>query len=506
MDLPESVVENSKQYNKHDQTLTTNGELTQNCDENEKNNEDHTQPSSTNNDIDAVLSNLKFGKFNLKMLAVTGGAYFAICSEMMVIIFLSKPIKDLWKVDHFTYAWLPVATRIGSIIGCFTFGTISDHFGRRIPFIIAIFITAIFGVVSAFATSFIFLVILRAFVSIGTGGIEATNFVLMLEFLPKRNRGAVMVGITFCGALGAILTGGLAWWLLPNYGWQTLLGACAAPSVVVCGIALLFGEESPRYLFISGQKEKGIKLLKKIALQNGTEIENVTITVPPTSDRGRIQDLFKPEHLSSTTFIILIWFLQATGYWGVTVYLPEYITSLGVDGYFNMFMVFIGELPGLCLAMIFVEKHMLGRIKSLRVFSLGTCLSLIVFAVVDLDYLKAAVVIVCYFFMVPIYSLLNTYTPEIYPTKMRGVAMATVNAIIEVPGLITPFVGATLLSHPSKWLYPVVWSVVFFVQFCLMFGLRHETAGDSLRDSDSQRKKDDESQDNSRDESLITAL
>lgn len=83
-----------------------------------------------------------------------------------------------------------------------------------------------------------------------------------------------MVGITFCGALGAILTGGLAWWLLPNYGWQTLLGACAAPSVVVCGIALLFGEESPRYLFISGQKEKGTKLLKKIALQNGTEIEN----------------------------------------------------------------------------------------------------------------------------------------------------------------------------------------------------------------------------------------
>lgn len=180
MDLPESVVENSKQYNKHDQTLTTNGELTQNCDENEKNNEDHTQTSNTNNDIDAVLSNLKFGKFNLKMLAVTGGAYFAICSEMMVIIFLSKPIKDLWKVDHFTYAWLPVATRIGSIIGCFTFGTISDHFGRRIPFIVAIFITAIFGVVSAFATSFIFLVILRAFVSIGTGGIEATNFVLML--------------------------------------------------------------------------------------------------------------------------------------------------------------------------------------------------------------------------------------------------------------------------------------------------------------------------------------
>lgn len=77
-----------------------------------------------------------------------------------------------------------------------------------------------------------------------------------------------MVGITFCGALG-----GLAWWLLPKYGWHTLLGACAAPSVAMCGIALVFGEESPRYLFVSGQRARGIKLLKKIATQNGIQLE-----------------------------------------------------------------------------------------------------------------------------------------------------------------------------------------------------------------------------------------
>jgi putative MFS transporter len=120
------------------------------------------------------------------------------------------------------------------------------------------------------------------------------------------------------------------------------------------------------------------------------------------------------EHIISTLFIVAIWFLQASGYWGVTVYLPEYMSSLGVDGYFNMFMVFIGELPGLVLAMIFVEKHMLGRIKSLRVFSLGTCISLILFAVVDLDYMKAVFVIVCYFFMVPMGDTVQVTMPKPY--------------------------------------------------------------------------------------------
>jgi hypothetical protein len=67
----------------------------------------------------------------------------------------------------------------------------------------------------------------------------------------------------------------------------------------------------------------------------------------PTTGRGRIQDLFKREHIISTLFIVAIWFLQASGYWGVTVYLPEYMSSLGVDGYFNVFMVFIGEFSRL---------------------------------------------------------------------------------------------------------------------------------------------------------------
>lgn len=131
-------------------------------------------------DLDDVLSSFKFGLFNYKMLLLSGSAYFAICAQMMVIVFLSKPIKDLWGIDHYTYAWLPILIRIGSIIGCFIFGTLSDHYGRKYPFLVALVFTAVFSIVSAFSSSFIFLIIIRCLVAVGTGGIEATNFVLML--------------------------------------------------------------------------------------------------------------------------------------------------------------------------------------------------------------------------------------------------------------------------------------------------------------------------------------
>ena len=212
---------------------------------------------------------------------------------------------------------------------------------------------------------------------------------------------------------------------------------------------------------------------------------------PRQQQKIGISLLFSKELYAKTMSFSAIWFLQATGYWGVTVYLPEYMAQLGVDPYFNMFSIFIGELPGLILAMLLIEKSMLGRIRSLRLFSVVTASTLLLFSFIPEHAYKSALIIVCYFGMVPIYSILNTYTPEVYPTEIRSTAMAWMNIIIEFPGLITPFIGAKLLSSNITWLYPVVWGSVFVVQFFVTFILKTETAGKNLLDFRSPVRKDE---------------
>ena len=101
----------------------------------------------------------------------------------------------------------------------------------------------------------IFLVVLLSFIS---------------EFLPARNRGCFMVTVTFCGAAGAVLTAGLAWWLLPLYGWRTFVAACSVPSYVILVYRCFVRFESPRSLFIRGKKEEAIKVLQAIARHNST--------------------------------------------------------------------------------------------------------------------------------------------------------------------------------------------------------------------------------------------
>ena len=79
-----------------------------------------------------------------------------------------------------------------------------------------------------------------------------------------------MVIITLCGALGAVLAGGIAWIVLPRFGWRWFVGACAVPSVIVFFLRCLVRTESPRYLMVSGRKREAIDVLKHIADQNKT--------------------------------------------------------------------------------------------------------------------------------------------------------------------------------------------------------------------------------------------
>lgn len=57
--------------------------------------------------LDDILSSLQLGQFHWRMLALVGGGYFSVCSEMMLFIFLSIPIKNEWSLGDMDFPWLP---------------------------------------------------------------------------------------------------------------------------------------------------------------------------------------------------------------------------------------------------------------------------------------------------------------------------------------------------------------------------------------------------------------
>ena len=142
--------------------------------------------SETHRDLDTVVSSINFGRFHIKMLILTCGAYFAACAEMLLIVFLSKPVKDEWELDDMMFPLLPFCCGIVSFVSSFTFGSLSDKYGRQTPLLVALGLVSLFGIASAFAPYFSIFVVLRALVSAGTSGIETVNFVLLLGLYTDR--------------------------------------------------------------------------------------------------------------------------------------------------------------------------------------------------------------------------------------------------------------------------------------------------------------------------------
>lgn len=135
---------------------------------------------ASHKELDDVISSLEFGRFHVKMLLLTCGAYFAACAEMLLIVFLSKPVKDEWDLDDMVFPVLPFCCGLVSFVSSFMYGSLSDKFGRQKPLLAALAFISVFGIASAFAPYFSVFVLLRALVSSGTSGIETVNFVLLL--------------------------------------------------------------------------------------------------------------------------------------------------------------------------------------------------------------------------------------------------------------------------------------------------------------------------------------
>ena len=86
-------------------------------------------------------------------------------------------------------SYLPSITFIGELIGGVLWGWISDKYGRRISFIGTVALSTTFGLISAAAPSFAWLLLFRFILGVALGGNLSVDFVMFLEFVESKSRG-----------------------------------------------------------------------------------------------------------------------------------------------------------------------------------------------------------------------------------------------------------------------------------------------------------------------------
>jgi|AntAceMinimDraft_12_1070368.scaffolds.fasta_scaffold79248_2 MFS family permease len=83
----------------------------------------------------------------------------------------------------------------GGFVGALGWGLVGDRFGRRTALAVAMFINALFALLSAAAPDFATLVLCRTLAGVGVSGSNTVVFTTLPEFLPAAHRGMYMVGL-----------------------------------------------------------------------------------------------------------------------------------------------------------------------------------------------------------------------------------------------------------------------------------------------------------------------
>jgi AAHS family 4-hydroxybenzoate transporter-like MFS transporter len=168
--------------------------------------------------------------------------------DTAAIGFIAPSLVKEWGVARPALAPVLSAALFGLAAGALCSGPIADKLGRKTVLVASVLLFAVACLASAFSETLVQLTVLRFLTGIGLGAAMPNAVTLMSEYCPSRLR-ATLTNAMFCGfPLGAACGGFLAAWLIPQFGWRSVL-VFGGVMPLVLGVVMLFAlPESVRFL------------------------------------------------------------------------------------------------------------------------------------------------------------------------------------------------------------------------------------------------------------------
>eukprot|EP01130_Rhizamoeba_saxonica_P018622 TRINITY_DN9385_c0_g1_i1.p1 TRINITY_DN9385_c0_g1~~TRINITY_DN9385_c0_g1_i1.p1 ORF type:complete len:314 (+),score=55.86 TRINITY_DN9385_c0_g1_i1:59-1000(+) len=284
---------------------------------------DHVDKQPSHVTIDEALTMIGFGKYQVFAFVIAGVVWIGDAMEILLLSFLSQVVSCEWDLSHFDVAILTAVVFVGVLFGTLLFGSLSDRYGRKIIYIATSAITFIFSIICALSVNFPMLVCLRFIVGFGIGG-NLVAITYMVEFLPPKNRGRIIMLVEIFWALGGILEAALAWIILPTLGWRWLLVFTASP-LIFAFILVPFAYPSPRHLLLIKKDQESLDVLKKVARFNGKELPDVSLVLSRADEEetGNFKQLFTPYLRKTTLILMVLWAGLAFFYYGAVLLTTE---------------------------------------------------------------------------------------------------------------------------------------------------------------------------------------
>ena len=458
-----------------------------------------------------MKSTINFGYLIfLSVVAALGGFLFGY--DTAVISGTIAQVTQLFQLDALQQGWYVGCALVGSIVGVLFAGILSDKLGRKLTMVISAVLFSTSALGCALSADFTQLVIYRIIGGVGIGVVSIVSPLYISEVAVAQYRGRLVslyqLAVTV-GFLGAYLVNYqlLAWaesgtqlsvdWLNKVFiteVWRGMLGMETLPAILFF-IIIFFIPESPRWLIVRGKELKAVNILEKIynSITEAKSQLKETKSVLTSETRSEWSLLMKPGIFKAVIIGVCIAILgQFMGVNAVLYYGPSIFENAGLSGGDSLFyQVLVGLVNTLTtvLALVIIDK--VGRKKLVYYGVSGMVLSLVLIGLYFLfgDSLEVSSLFLLIFFLfyvfccaVSICAVVFVLLSEMYPTKVRGLAMSIAGFAL--------WIGTYLIGQLTPWMLQNLTPAGTFFLFALMcvpymlivWKLVPETTGKSLEE------------------------
>lgn len=461
-------------------------------------------------------TNTKFNFTYLLFLALISAMGGFLFGYDWVVIGGAKPFYELYfdiSAMPTLQGWAMSSALIGCIFGAVISGLVADKFGRKIPLIFA----AILFTMSAFGTGYVDhftpFIFYRLLGGLGIGLASTLSPMYIAEIAPAKYRGQ-FVAINQLTLVIGILAAQIVNFLIAEpvvdeatmlnswngqTGWRWMFWAELVPALLFFCLMFIV-PKSPRFLMKMNQVAEAKNVLSKIGgnAYADEEVKSIALTLKQSGiAKIKFSDFKSPKVKPILIIgIVLAIFQQWCGINIIFNYAEEIFSAAGYsvgDMLFNIVITGSVNLIFTIIAMKTVDSW--GRRKLMLFGSIGLG---IVYAILGGAYymqLTGLPVLLLVIIAIAIYSMsLAPITwvvlSEIFPNKIRGVAMSIATFALWVASFILtftfPILNDALGASGTFWVY----SCICVLGFLFIKSRLPETKGKSLEEIEAELTKD----------------
>ena len=386
------------------------------------------------------MSNNKY-LYWITFVAINGGLLFGL--NMAGISGAVDMIKGEFSLTDSGLGTVAALLTFGCLIGALFTGTFTEKFGRKKVMII----TAVLYIISAFgcalAESATMLVVFRVLSGLAVGATSVVAPMYISEIAPAHSRGRLVSLNQFAITIGIVLAY-IFDYLLIGFGynaWRYMLAVPGFFGFLFLLFLIVKFPESPRWLLAHARRDEAVKVLNSIG-GNALVTEELpamesTLIAEQKKDKMSVGELFK----GKTGKIVLIGTIiaalqQITGINAVIMFAPDIFQAAGSakgDSVMQAMIVGLVNFLMTIVALWLVDKR--GRKTLLLWGAVGMIISL---AYLAFDFSKPvqngagvliALLVYISFFAASFAPVMWVIISEIYPNRIKGVAMSFSTAV-----------------------------------------------------------------------------